>query len=82
MGTNITITVDEYNALKSKITSLEKELVALNRNYDNISEKYSYLKEAYEYVTRNTTMLERIFQWKSILRAAERYVEKYVKSAK
>lgn len=64
----IEINLDEYNSLKEKILNLEGELVKLSKENEKLSLQNEKYKDVCNYVFSEITSMERIFQWKSILK--------------
>ena len=67
----IEINLDEYNALKERITELEKNISEQDKIIEEKSLYINELEETMEFVLHETTWLDRIFNWKTIIDIAE-----------
>ena len=67
----IEINLDEYNALKERITDLEKNISEQDKIIEEKSSYINELEETMEFVLHGTTWLDRIFNWKTIINIAE-----------
>lgn len=65
----IEISIDEYNALKDKIKALEEEIVKKDKKIETLDYNLGKYEDVVEYVFEDVTPMERIFQWKYIVRA-------------
>ena len=69
MGARIEIPIEEYNALKERIKELEESNVQKDKKIEELSYKNVAYEEALSYIIEDITPLERIFQWKSVVKA-------------
>ena len=67
----IEINLDEYIALKERITELEKNISEQDKIIEEKSSYINELEETMEFVLHGTTWLDRIFNWKTIIDIAE-----------
>lgn len=67
----IEISLDEYNALKERIVELEKNIAKQDKTIEEQSSYIDTLKETIEFILHETTWLDRIFNWKTIIKIAE-----------
>lgn len=65
----IEISIDEYNALKDRIKALEEEIVKKDKKIETLDYNLGKYEDVVEYVFEDVTPMERIFQWKYIVRA-------------
>ena len=70
----IEISTKEYQGLKDKIQSLEKELVKLSNENDEKDIKIEAFEDSIDYLFNGISFLERIFQWSSIKEAIKREI--------
>ena len=61
----IEIPLKEYQGMKDKIESLEKEIANKNKELEGYKEKYSALKDILENIVE-TSIFERLFSWNKI----------------
>jgi predicted nuclease with TOPRIM domain len=69
MGARIEISVAEYNSLKNRIKELEESCVKKDKELEILEYNVEKYKDIYKYIFEEITYLERIFQWKHIVRA-------------
>lgn len=69
MGAKITISVEEYNGFKQRIEDLEKACVEKDKTIEILDYNNDKYEEIVKYLIEDITCLERIFQWKAIVRA-------------
>lgn len=69
MSARIEISIDEYNAFKNRIKELEESNVKKDKLIEELSIKNESLNDALKYIIEDTTHLERVFQWKAIVKA-------------
>lgn len=69
MGARIQISVEEYNSLKEKIEKLEKENVEKDKDIEVLVHNIGKYEDIIEYVFNEITPIERIFQWKYVVKA-------------
>lgn len=69
MGARIEISVEEYNSLKEKIEKLEKENVEKDKDIEVLVYNIGKYEDIIKYVFDEITPIERIFQWKHIVKA-------------
>lgn len=65
----IEISIDEYNALKDRIKTLEEEIVKRDKEIETLEYNIGKYEDVVEYIFEDVTPMERIFQWKYIVRA-------------
>lgn len=65
----IEISINEYNALKDRIKALEEDCVKKDKTIEKLSNDVGKYENVIEYVFDDITSLERIFQWKQVVRA-------------
>lgn len=65
----IEISIDEYNALKDRIKVLEEDVVKKDKEIETLEYNIGKYEDIVEYVFDEVTTMERIFQWKYIVRA-------------
>lgn len=69
MGARIEISVDEYNALKERIKELEEVSVKKDKEIEKLQYDNGKYEDIFKYVFEEVTSLERIFQWKYVVKA-------------
>ena len=69
MGARIEISVDEYNALKERIKELEEVSVKKDKEIETLQYNNGKYEDIFKYVFEDITSLERIFQWKYVVKA-------------
>ena len=69
MGARIEISVDEYNALKERIKELEEVSVKKDKEIEKLQYDNGKYEDIFKYVFEDITPLERIFQWKYVIKA-------------
>lgn len=74
--TRIEISIEEYNGYNEKIKKLENELGEKDNKLNDANEAISALKEGLLYLIEDTTILDRIFRWKSISKTILSELEK------
>jgi len=65
----IEISISEYNALKDRIKALEEDVVKKDKEIETLEYNIGKYEDIVEYVFDEVTTMERIFQWKYIVRA-------------
>lgn len=65
----IEISINEYNALKDRIKALEEDVVKKDKEIETLEYNIGKYEDIVEYVFDEVTTMERIFQWKYIVRA-------------
>lgn len=70
----IEISTKEYQGLKDKIQSLEKELVKLSNENDEKDMKIEAFEDSINYLFNGISTLERIFQWSAIKEAIKKEI--------
>lgn len=69
MNGRIEISLVEYNALKDKIKSLESVIAKQDKDIEEKDNMINGLNDSLNYVVNETTYLERMLQWNSIVKA-------------
>ena len=69
MNGRIEISLIEYNALKDKIKSLESVIAKQDKDIEEKDNMINGLNDSLNYVVNETTYLERMLQWNSIVKA-------------
>lgn len=69
--TRIDISIEEYNALKDRITELEKTVARQDKTIENYEIQVDSLMASLDTVLHQTTWLERVFNWKNIVSLIE-----------
>ena len=69
MGARIEISVEEYNALKERIKELEEASVKKDKDIEILQYNNGKYEDIFKYIFEDITSLERIFQWKHLVRA-------------
>lgn len=69
--TRIDISIEEYNALKDRITELEKTIARQDQTIENYEIQVDSLMASLDTVLHQTTWLERVFNWKNIVSLIE-----------
>ena len=69
--TRIDISIEEYNALKDRITELEKTVARQDQTIENYEIQVDSLMASLDTVLHQTTWLERVFNWKNIVSLIE-----------
>lgn len=67
----IEISLDEYNALKERITKLEKNIAKQDKTIEEQSSYIDELEETIGFILHETTWFDRVFNWKTIVKIAE-----------
>ena len=62
----IEISLEEYNSLKSKITTLEKILENKNATIEKLNAKVEEHDEDMEFI-KDSTIFDRLFRWSKII---------------
>ena len=69
--TRIDISIEEYNALKDRISELEKTVARQDQTIENYEIQVDSLMASLDTVLHQTTWLERVFNWKNIVSLIE-----------
>ena len=69
MGARIEISIEEYNSLKKRIKELEEKCVEKDKDIETLQFNNGRYEDIFEYLFDEITPLERIFQWKHIVKA-------------
>lgn len=69
MNGRIEISLVEYNALKDRIKSLESVIAKQDKDIEEKANMINGLNDSLNYVVNETTYLERMLQWNSIVKA-------------
>ena len=69
MNGRIEISLVEYNALKDRIKSLESVIAKQDKDIEEKDNMINGLNDSLNYVVNETTYLERMLQWNSIVKA-------------
>lgn len=74
-GARIEISIEEYNAMKDRITDLEKEVARSDRKIEELEVKLASAKDSLDYIIDGTSWVERAFQWKELVKAVKESTE-------
>lgn len=69
INATITISVKEYDAFKARIKELEEACVQKDKDIEVLIYNNGKYQDIVEYLIEDITPMERIFQWKAIVRA-------------
>ena len=69
MNGRIEISLVEYNALKDRIKSLESVIAKQDKDIEEKDNMINGLNDSLNYIVNETTYLERMLQWNSIVKA-------------